>query len=86
VVTMARIALVVLYGDLELVGATGAAPGGTLGVGRFEFDDVSPQFPATSDTRHGHSIASPALVAATVRLEVVTVRLRGTRASLLRRW
>jgi len=23
----------------------GAAPGGTLGVGRFGFDDVSPQFP-----------------------------------------
>jgi len=44
----------------------GAAPGGTLSVGRFEFDDVSPQFPAMSDTHHGDSIASPVLVAATV--------------------
>jgi len=34
----------------------GAAPGRTLGVGRFEFDDVSPQFPATSETRHGDSL------------------------------
>jgi len=45
----------------------GGAPGGTLGVGRFEFDDASPQFPATSDVLRGDSsIASPALAAATI--------------------
>jgi len=45
----------------------GGAPGGTLGIGRFEFDDASPQFPATSDVLHGDSsIASPTLAAATV--------------------
>jgi len=45
----------------------GGAPGGTLGVGRFEFDDASPQFPATSNLLRGDSsIASPALAVATV--------------------
>jgi len=44
----------------------GGASGGTLGVGRFESDDASPQFPATSDVPCGDSlIASPALDAAT---------------------
>jgi len=68
----------------------GAAFGGTLGVGRFEFDDASPQVPATSDIRRGDSIASPALAAVMVRLEVVrvgdqgvTVRLRRTPRALM---
>jgi len=57
----------------------GGAPGGTLGVGRFDVDDASPQFPATSYVLRGDpSIASPALAAATGRLEVLQV---GTRRS-----
>jgi len=36
----------------------GGAPGGTLGVGRFESDDASPQFPATSDVPRGDSLYS----------------------------
>jgi hypothetical protein len=34
----------------------GAAPGGALGVGGFEFDDASPQFPAASDILRGDSL------------------------------
>ena len=34
----------------------GTAPGGTLGVGGFEFDDASPQFPAASDILRGDSL------------------------------
>jgi hypothetical protein len=34
----------------------GAAPGGALGVGGFEFDDASPQFPAASDIFRGESL------------------------------
>ena len=34
----------------------GAAPGGVLGVGGFEFDDASPQFPAASDILRGDSL------------------------------
>lgn len=33
-----------------------AAPGGALGVGGFEFDDASPQFPAASDILRGDSL------------------------------
>jgi len=52
----------------------GGTPGGMLSVGRFEFDDVSPQFPATSDVPCGDSvIAPPALATATGWLEVVWV-------------
>jgi len=52
----------------------GGAPGGTLGVGGFKFDDASPQFPAMSDIPRGDSaIASPSLAAATGWLEVVRV-------------
>jgi len=31
----------------------GTSPGGVLGVGGFEFDDASPQFPAASDILRG---------------------------------
>jgi len=34
----------------------GAAPGGVLGVGGFDFNDASPQFPAAPDTLHGDSL------------------------------
>lgn len=34
----------------------GTAPGGALGVGGFEFDDASPQFPAASDILRGDSL------------------------------
>ena len=68
----------------------GAAPGGTLGVGRFEFDDVSAQFPATPDPRHGdYSLPGAGRGNGMIGSggQVVTVRLRGTPwASLLRRW
>jgi len=53
----------------------GAAPGGTLGVGGFDFDDASksPLRPITfAET---HSMASPTLAVATVRSEVVQVEV-----------
>jgi len=34
----------------------GVTPGGALGVGGFDFDDVSPQFPAAPDTLRGDSL------------------------------
>jgi len=36
----------------------GTPPGGVLGVGGFEFDDASPQFPAASDILRGDSLYS----------------------------
>jgi len=68
-----------------------AAPGGVLGVGGFDFDDASPQFPAAPDTLRGDSLHGlPALAVATVRLEVVQVenpvvpvRLRETPQALM---
>jgi len=69
----------------------GAAPGGVLGVGGFDFDDASPQFPAAPETSvETHSMASPASAVATVRSgvvqvenPVVPVRLRETPRELM---
>jgi len=49
----------------------GAPPDSVLGVGGFEFDDAIPQAPPRPIYFVGtHSMASPALAVATVRLEV----------------
>jgi len=69
----------------------GGAPGGTLGVGRFEFDDASPQFPATSDVPRGDSSIAPQPWPRqrddwkwyVWGDQVVTVRLRGTSWALM---
>ena len=52
----------------------GPTPGGTLGVGGFEFDDASPKSPLRPISFVGtDSITSPALAAEMVRLGMMPV-------------